>query len=93
MMPLAVISYDIVDDNRRNKVAKVLLDYGNRVQFSVFEVKLTEKIPEIKERISPLIDRKEDNVRYYMICKGCEDKKTVIGLEKAQSEDFEYLVT
>ncbi len=92
MMPLAVISYDIVDDNRRNKVAKVLLDYGSRVQFSVFEVTLTEKIPEIKERLSPLINQKEDNVRYYMICKGCEHKKSVFGLEKAHSKDFDYLV-
>ncbi len=91
-MPLAVISYDIVDDTRRSKVAKVLLDYGERVQYSVFEITILEKIPEIKERVSRFIDRKEDNIRYYMLCRGCENKKTVIGHEKAMSNDSDYLV-
>ena len=33
-----VVSYDIGSDKLRNKVAKVLLGYGNRVQYSVFEI-------------------------------------------------------
>ncbi len=81
-MPLLVISYDIIKDSRRNKVSKVLLDYGDRVQYSVFEVSTPEKLPEIKERISKLIDRKEDNIRYYLLCRSCEQKKIVIGQEK-----------
>lgn len=31
-----LVSYDVVDDRRRNRVAKRLLDYGERVQYSVF---------------------------------------------------------
>ena len=56
-MALVVISYDIANDKRRNKVAKVLLDYGNRVQYSVFETSSTEKLPEIKDRIKRIIER------------------------------------
>jgi len=39
-MMLYVISYDIPDDERRLKVAKILLDFGRRVQYSVFEAHL-----------------------------------------------------
>lgn len=32
-----VIAYDIPDDSRRDKVATLLVSYGERVQLSVFE--------------------------------------------------------
>ena len=92
-MTLIVISYDIIDDTRRNKVAKVLLDYGERVQYSVFEVAVPDKLPEIKERISLLINRKVDNIRYYPLCRGCDAKKTVIGRKKESIiSDNEHIV-
>lgn len=86
-MSLLVISYDIINDNRRNRVSKVLLDYGNRVQYSVFEVSATEKLSEIKERVNDLIDKKEDNIRFYLLCNGCKKKVKVIGKERASVEN------
>ncbi len=91
-MTLAVVSYDIVDDTRRNKVAKVLLDYGERVQYSVFEITFVDMIPEIKEKISSLINTEEDNVRYYLLCRGCVNKKAVIGQEKSICGDSDCLI-
>ena len=44
-----IISYDISEDKLRNKVARVLEEFGERVQFSVFECELT------KEQYSNLI--------------------------------------
>jgi len=38
-----LISYDIPDDKRRLKIAHLLEGYGERVQYSVFEVWVTEK--------------------------------------------------
>ena len=38
-----VISYDIAGDKLRNKIAKVLLGYGRRVQYSVFECRISQK--------------------------------------------------
>ena len=32
-----LVTYDIKDDKKRNKVCNILKDYGNRVQYSVFE--------------------------------------------------------
>ena len=37
------VAYDCSNDKRRNRVAKILLDYGYRVQYSVFEVELDER--------------------------------------------------
>ena len=31
------VAYDITDDKRRNRVAKILKDFGTRIQYSVFE--------------------------------------------------------
>ncbi|MBW1990880.1 MAG: CRISPR-associated endonuclease Cas2, partial [Deltaproteobacteria bacterium] len=38
-----VVSYDIVDDRRRLRLAKLLTDYGHRVQKSVFECDLDDR--------------------------------------------------
>ncbi|MBC7317262.1 MAG: CRISPR-associated endonuclease Cas2, partial [Chloroflexi bacterium] len=38
-----VISYDIPNDRHRLRIAHLLEGYGERVQYSVFEVWLTEK--------------------------------------------------
>lgn len=38
-----VISYDITSDRLRNKIAKELENYGRRVQYSVFECRITAK--------------------------------------------------
>ena len=35
-----VVSYDVSDDRRRRKVAKIMEGYGYRVQYSVFECDL-----------------------------------------------------
>jgi CRISPR-associated protein Cas2 len=37
-----VVSYDIHDDKRRNRIHKVLKNFGERIQFSVFECDLTK---------------------------------------------------
>lgn len=39
--PLYLFAYDITHDNERNKVDKILHDYGFRVQKSVYECRLS----------------------------------------------------
>src|SRR6185436_13646804 len=39
---LILVSYDIPDDRRRTKLANALKDFGERVQYSVFEFLLDE---------------------------------------------------
>jgi CRISPR-associated protein Cas2 len=75
-----IISYDIVSDRKRSGVAKVLLDYGNRVQKSVFECVITDKqLIELREKVEKLMDFDTDSVRYYRICQKCLDAVEVVG--------------
>lgn len=75
-----VVTYDIIDDKRRNRVAKTMEDYGIRVQYSVFECILEEKL--LEEMINTLeahIDHKEDSIRFYVLCKGCVRSVKMLG--------------
>lgn len=58
-----LIIYDISDDKRRTKLAKALSSYGNRVQYSAFEVYIS------KQQYSKLISN------LTMICKDGDDIK------------------
>jgi CRISPR-associated protein Cas2 len=64
-MTFYFVCYDISDDKRRDKVFKVLLDFGLHRQFSVFECKLTETdYLRMKARLGELIDADEDQVLF-----------------------------
>ncbi|MFW0884731.1 CRISPR-associated endonuclease Cas2 [Candidatus Acidulodesulfobacterium sp. H_13] len=39
-----IISYDTSNDRKRNKIAKTLIDFGTRVQYSVFEYVINDKL-------------------------------------------------
>lgn len=78
-----VIAYDIHRDKTRTKVAKILKDYGLRVQFSVFESDYTKaELEEPISKIKRMIDKKTDSIRVYQICKDCKAKSEIIGLDK-----------
>jgi CRISPR-associated protein Cas2 len=77
---LIVVSYDILDDRRRRRLAQALKDWGDRVQLSVFECLLeADDLEKLRARILTLIDLDEDNVRIYALCATCRDKVTVHG--------------
>ncbi|MDN5338425.1 MAG: CRISPR-associated protein Cas2 [Thermotogaceae bacterium] len=58
-----IISYDISDTKKRNKVAKVLEEYGERIQYSVFICYLERKILfKLLERVTKLIDKTTDSI-------------------------------
>ena len=72
---LFVITYDVEDDTKRKKISDALEDAGGtRVQKSVFECRLTRKeLSGLKKKIHK-IKAKKDSVRYYSLCKSCEQK-------------------
>lgn len=87
-----VVSYDIVEDKRRNKIAKKLKDFGERVQKSVFECNLDEeKIKELIKVVTPLIDEEEDTLRIYKICESCKNKIEIYG-SGVITEDVEVYI-
>ena len=84
------ISYDIMDDRRRLKVANILKDYGERVQLSVFEVNIEpDQLERLKERVTKILDLEEDTLRIYPLCGTCVTKVKILGQGVlSQNPDF-----
>ncbi len=66
---LTVLTYDIADNRRRRKIAKLLEEIAVRVQESVFEARLTAErtqrlVTRLQRHMSP-----EDSLRVYAIPK------------------------
>ncbi len=81
-----VISYDISDNKRRNKVAKLMEGHGYRVQYSVFECDLTKRqLAGLKERLKPLVNENEwESIRFYTLCADCRKNISVLGKDMAR---------
>lgn len=66
-----LITYDVATATpngarRLRRVAKICLDYGQRVQNSVFECKLDPaRYVELKQKLLDEIDLKKDSIRIY----------------------------
>ena len=71
MMVLITYDVDTISETgakRLRKVAKVCQDYGQRVQNSVFECRLTEaQFVIVKNKIENIINMELDNVRFYFL--------------------------
>lgn len=87
-----VVSYDISDDKRRLKVMKTLEGFGERVQYSVFECRLKRRdLARLKKRLKGLVQEKEDDVRFYLLCEQCVERIIPLGKAKVTPE-MHYLV-
>ena len=65
---------------RLRKVAKACLDYGHRVQNSVFECVLTEvQLCELKDKLHQTMDRINDSIRIYHLNKNENRRVDVMG--------------
>jgi CRISPR-associated protein Cas2 len=77
---LIVVAYDVPSDRRRVKLAHALKDFGQRVQYSVFECHLdTEQLGRLRTRLTPLLEPEEDQVRLYILCGECTLRMEVHG--------------
>lgn len=82
-----LITYDVDTQNKEGQyrlrhVAKACVDYGQRVQNSVFECNLTEaQLCQLKERINNIIDHSTDSVRFYYLNRNDNRRVIVLGKE------------
>lgn len=76
-----VVSYDVVDDRRRARLARYLVGQMRRVQKSVFEGPLPEsRLEPMRAALGEAIDKEEDSVRLYTLCERCRRATEVIGV-------------
>ena len=76
-----IISYDIEKDKVRNKIAKELANYGQRVQYSVFECRISFKqYQELYGKLLVLMEEEDEgSILFYHLCKNCEENKVIMG--------------
>jgi len=83
-----VVVYDISNDRRRTKLHKALQDYGDPVQYSVFECLLdAEQLARMKKAVAKIIRPKTDRVRYYTLCQSCLKKIEITSGAEVVSEE------
>ena len=89
-----LVTYDIADDQRRTKVAKILEDFGDRVQYSVFEMALerSEQLDEMRSRLEQVLDPQTDGVRIYLLCQGCRAKIGILGQGTVYTDEKVYII-
>lgn len=77
------VAYDITDDKRRNKVAKILKDFGTRIQYSVFECDTDRRaLLRLQSQLEKVVNFSEDTITFYHLCSACEKQIDRIGLKK-----------
>ncbi|MEZ3431475.1 MAG: CRISPR-associated endonuclease Cas2 [Lachnospiraceae bacterium] len=84
---LVLITYDVSTQDaagktRLRKVAKECVNYGQRVQNSVFECILdASQLLLLKERLVELINEKEDSLRFYYLGNKYQTKVEHFGIK------------
>ena len=75
-----VVAYDVSSDKRRNRLANFLRDFGIRINYSVFECEIKKSDFHLfKKEVEKIINRKEDVVAFYRLCKRCRTRKCTSG--------------
>lgn len=82
---LILITYDVdtttkAGEKRLRKVAKECVNYGQRIQNSVFECLLTEaQLVSLKAILSSIIDDTKDSIRFYYLGNKWQQKIETMG--------------
>lgn len=93
-----LITYDVAtatEDGRRRlrRVAKACLDYGQRVQNSVFECKVEPaQFVTLKNRLLDIINPREDSLRFYNLGANWERRVEHCGAKPGYNIDGPLIV-
>lgn len=83
-----IIVYD-VNVQRVTKMLKLMREYVNHVQNSVFEGELTNaQVEELKYRVKELMNPEEDSVIIYKVGSKRWSEREVLGVEKQNPNNF-----
>lgn len=86
---MVLVSYDVSTTDapgrrRLRNIAKACRDYGQRVQFSVFEVEVDPaQWTALRQRLMELIDEKRDSLRFYFLGSNWQRRVEHIGAKAA----------
>lgn len=91
---MIILSYDITNDKTRTKFAKFLCKYGRRLQYSVFEIRNSQRVLQnILDEIEYKYGKQftgSDSVVIFQLCE--TDKRKVRRYGYATNEEREVVV-
>lgn len=93
-----LVSYDVATDElkgqrRLRRVAKACQDYGQRVQYSVFECIVDPaQWTKLKERLISEIDPEKDSLRFYYLGSNWQHRVEHIGAKAALDQEGPLIV-
>lgn len=82
---MVLVSYDVSTssasgERRLRRLAKACRDYGQRVQYSVFEIEVDyAQWTFLKNRLCQLIDPEQDSLRFYYLGRNWQNKVEHVG--------------
>jgi len=86
-----ILTYDIQEDHLRTEFSKFILSYGRRLQYSVYEIKNSERILElVREEIKNKFEKRfnqGDSVMIFVIT----SEKQIIRFGYAKNEETDLL--
>ncbi len=86
---LVLVTYDVATSEgngpaRLRRVARACRDFGQRVQYSVFEIEVDPaQWTRLKARLEALIDPQSDSLRYYYLGSNWQRKVEHVGAKPA----------
>jgi CRISPR-associated protein Cas2 len=98
MAMMVLVSYDVMvtspgGQRRLRKVAKACTDYGQRVQYSVFECVIDPaQWVKLKNTLENIIDDKTDSLRYYYLGANYKRRVEHIGAKPSYDVDGPLIV-
>lgn len=92
-----LVTYDVASDEggakRLRRVARACKDWGQRVQFSVFECIVDPaQWTMLKDRLVKVIDLEKDSVRFYFLGANWERRVEHIGAKKTLDQEGPLIV-
>ena len=95
---MVLITYDVNTEakegmTRLRKVAKLCVNYGQRVQNSVFECNITPaQFVQIKAELDNLINHKTDSLRFYLLGKNWVRRVETMGRDDSYNPETDVFL-
>lgn len=93
-----LVTYDVAISTaagarRLRKVAKACVNFGQRVQNSVFECSLTQaQFIELRHQLESIIDEEVDSIRFYLLGNNWERKIEQIGKQTSYNVNDSLII-
>ncbi len=95
---MVLVSYDVRTNDskgrtRLRKIAKICVDYGQRVQNSVFEINLDYgNFLKVKDKLLKTIEEDEDSLRFYYLGNNWQGKVEHFGSKETYNPEGVLIV-